>query len=93
MLVTKRKQHGEQVKTVEILILVLLFIACFFMAEFLVDHLVLYTPMQRFLARVGFQVQLYGLVYLFFDSRDISRRLRNIENRFSEESNKDSETQ
>jgi len=62
------------------------------MAEFLVDHLVLHNPFQRFLARVGFQIQLYGLVYLFFDSRDITRRIRNMENRFSEESNKDTET-
>ena len=92
MLVKKRKQHGEQVKTVEILILILLFVVCFFMAEFLVDHLVLYSPMQRFLARVGFQIQLYGIVYLLYDSRELSRRLRNIENRFSEESNKDAET-
>ncbi len=79
-------------KTVEILILILLFVVCFFMAEFLVDHLVLHSPVQRFLARVGFQIQLYGLVYLLFDSRELSRRLKNIENRFSEEGNKDTET-
>lgn len=79
-------------KTVEILTLILLFVVCFFMAEFLVDHLVLHSPVQRFLARVGFQIQLYGLVYLLFDSRELSRRLRKIENRFSEEGNKDKET-
>ena len=76
-------------KTGEILFLVLLFVICFFMAEFLVDHLVLYSPLQRLLARVGFQLQFYGLVYLIFDTRDISRRLRKMENRISEETKRD----
>ena len=66
-------------KAVEILCLTLLFIGCFLIAEFFVDHLLLESPFQRFVARIGFQLQLYGLVYLLFDTRDMSRRLRKLE--------------
>ena len=59
--------------------LVLLFIGCFLLAELIVDHLLLVSPFQRFVARVGFQVQLCVLVYLLFDARDMSRRLRRLE--------------
>lgn len=80
-------------KTVDILLLILLFVVCFYLAEFIVGHLLLYTPMQRFLARVGLQIQFYGIVYLLLDSRDKSRRLKEIENRLTDEGNKDTETQ
>ena len=66
-------------ETREILFLSLLFIFCFFITEFLVDHLLLDNSFQRFVARVGFQLQFYGLIYLLFDSRDISRRIKKLE--------------
>ena len=66
-------------ETREILLLILLFLCCFFITEFLVDHLLLDNPFQRFIARVGFQILFYGFVYLLFDSRDISRRIKKME--------------
>jgi len=70
---------GGPVKAFEIVCLTLLFIGCFLIAEFFVDHLLLESPFQRFVARIGFQLQLYGLVYLLFDSHDLARRLRKLE--------------
>lgn len=71
-------------KTFEIFCLALMFILCFLWAEVMVDHLMIDNPFIRFVARVGFQLQLYGLVYLLFDSRDISRRLRLLEKHCNE---------
>ena len=71
-------------KSVEILCLTLLFIGCFLIAEFFVDHLLLESPFQRFVARVAFQLLFYGLVYLLFDTRDMSRRLRKLEELLAE---------
>ncbi|MBN1291390.1 MAG: hypothetical protein JXB48_06080 [Candidatus Latescibacteria bacterium] len=79
-------------KTKEILILVLLFVAGFYMAEFFVDHLVLHSPVQRFIARIGFQLQFYGLIYLLFDTRDMSRKIKNIEHYISEEESKENDS-
>jgi len=72
------------VKTKEVFFLTMLFVFGFFMAEFLVNHLLLFNPLQRFIARVGIQFMFYGLIYLLFDSRDISRRLNRIEHHIPE---------
>ena len=56
-----------------------MFVLGFFLAEFIVDHLLLYRPLHRFIARVAFQLQYYGLVYLIYDTREMSRKLRRIE--------------
>ncbi len=66
-------------KAIEIVYLTLLFIGCFLVAELIVGHLLLENPFQRFVARVAFQLLFYGLVYLLFDTRDMSRRLRKME--------------
>ena len=65
--------------TKEILCLTLLFILCFMITEFLVGLLFLQSPILRFFVRIGFQIQLYSLLYLFFDSFDITGRLKKLE--------------
>ena len=65
--------------TKEILCLTLLFILCFMITEFFVGQLSLHSPIQRFFVRVGFQIQFYSLIYLFFDSFDITGRLTKFE--------------
>ncbi|MCE5249299.1 hypothetical protein LLG96_03680 [bacterium] len=80
-------------KTREVFYLTVLFVFGFFMSEFFVDHLVLFSPLQRFIARVGIQLVFYGLIYVWFDSRDISRRINRIEQEISEEHPGDGENQ
>ena len=65
--------------TKEILCLTLLFIFCFMITEFLVGQLFLYSAIQRLFVRVGFQIQFYSLIYLFFDSFDITGRIKKLE--------------
>ncbi len=67
----------------EIIQIILCILVGLLMVEFFVDHLALYGTFQRFVLRVGFQVQLFLLIYLFFDSRDNSRRLNALERRFA----------
>lgn len=73
----------RKVKTREIIQITLCILAGLVMVEFFVDHLALYGTFQRFVLRVGFQIQLFLLIYLFFDSRDNSRRLNALERRFA----------
>ena len=70
---------GVFVKPLEILILTLLFIGGFFYAEIIVHSMLPASPIHRFLMRVGLQLQFYATIYLFFETRDISGRLRKIE--------------
>ena len=65
--------------TKEILCLTLLFIACFMITEFFVGQLFLHSPVQRFFIRIGFQIQFYSLIYLLFDSFDITGRIKKLE--------------
>ena len=69
----------------EIILITLLVITGFLMADFLVDHLMLQGVFQRFVMRIGFQAQFFILIYLFFDLRDNSRRLQRLERRFARE--------
>lgn len=72
-------------KAIEIVYLTLLFIGCFLVAELIVGGLLLLeSPFQRFVVRVAFQLLFYGMVYLFFDTRDMSRRLRKMEELLAE---------
>ena len=66
-------------KPLEILILTLLFIGGFFYAEVIVHSMMPASPIHRFLVRVGIQMQFYATIYLFFETRDISGRLRKME--------------
>ena len=70
-------------KSGEIIIITLLVVAGFLMADLLVDKIILQSADQRFLMRIGFQAQFYVIIYLFFDLRDSSRRLRVLERRFA----------
>ncbi len=67
----------------EIVMITLWVIAVFVMTEFIVNHIMLYGTFQRFVMRICFQIQLLALVYLFFNSRDNSRRLRLLEIHFA----------
>ena len=69
-------------KSGEIISITLLVIAGFCMANFLVEHLYLQSVYLRFLLRIGFQVQFLVLIYLFFESRDNSQRLKKLEKHF-----------
>ncbi|HDY88193.1 MAG TPA: hypothetical protein ENH82_08785 [bacterium] len=70
-------------KTREIIQITLCILASLLMVEFFVNYLVPYGTFQRFMLRAGFQIQLFLLIYLFFDSRDNSRRLNVLERRFA----------
>lgn len=63
----------------EILILTLFFIGGFFYAEIIVDSMLPSSPMHRLLVRIGLQLQFYATVYLFFETRDLSGRLKKME--------------
>lgn len=63
----------------EIILITLCVIASFLMAEFFIVNLVFHGAFQRLVLRVGFLSQILVLIYLFFDSRDISNRLTVLE--------------
>jgi len=68
-------------KPTEIFIVTLLVILGFVVANFFIDHLYVRGVFERFALRVVFQAQFLALIYLFFESRDISRRLKTLESR------------
>lgn len=70
-------------KPSEIILISLLVIVGFLMADFLVNRLVLQGAFQRFVLRVGLQVQFYALIYFFFETRECSRRANELENNLS----------
>ena len=61
------------------------------MADFLVNQLDVEGAFLRFVIRVGFQAQFIILLYLFFEARDNSRRLRKLEEHSSGECQTDAE--
>ena len=74
-----------KMRSEEIILIALLVIGSFLIAEFIVNHFIFIGALQRFIMRVGFQAQFFVLIYLFFDSRDNSRRVRLLERRFMRE--------
>jgi len=76
-------------KSGEIFLFVVLFILGFFLTEFIVNRMVLYSPFNRFVARLGFQLLFYSFIYLLFDSHDISQKHHNGENDSTENEAKD----
>jgi hypothetical protein len=69
------------VKSKEIIIITLLVFVGFLIADYLVDNFMIHGADQRFIIRLGFQASFFILIYLFFDSRDNSQRLRKLERR------------
>ena len=69
----------------EIILITLLVIVGFVMTEFIINHLIFTGALQRFIMRIGFQIQFFVLIYLFFNSRDNSRRVRVLEKCFMRE--------
>ena len=72
-------------KPIEIILISVLVIISFLMADFLVNQLEVEGAFLRFVIRVGFQAQFFILIYLFFEARDNSRRLRELEEHSSGE--------
>ena len=66
----------------EIIEITLCVVASFSLAQLFVNQFVMHGAFQRFVMRIGFQVQLFVLIYLFFYSRDISQKLSELEKRF-----------
>lgn len=79
------RKNGGQVKAREIILIGVLFFAGFLVSEFLIEHMVFDTPLQRLIARIVFQAEFYLIVYLLFALRDAGRRLRFIETLYSRE--------
>lgn len=67
------------VKAREILLITLLVVVGFVMSDVIAQRLALYSSLQRFGMRLGFMLLFMAVIYLFFDSRDTSRRLRRLE--------------
>ncbi len=80
-----RRKSGGQVKSREIFLIGVLFFAGFLVSEFLIEHMVFESPLQRLMARIIFQAQFYLTVYLLFALRDTGRRIRLIEALYSRE--------
>ena len=78
-------------KPIEIILISVLVIISFLMADFLVNRLEVEGAFLRFVIRVGFQAQFFILIYLFFEARDNSRRLRELEKHSSGECQTDAE--
>jgi hypothetical protein len=66
------------VKTKEILLIGILFFAGFVLLEFLIEH-IFKSPFPRLIARIVFQGQFYLILYLLFNSWDISKRMKWLE--------------
>lgn len=65
-------------RTKEILLIGILFIAGFVLLEILIEH-IFAGPFQRLIARILFQGQFYLILYLLFNSWDITKRVRWLE--------------
>lgn len=77
------ENDGDQVKTKEILLIGILFFLGFMLSEFFIEHIVFDGPVQRLIARILFQGQFYLIIYLLFNSFDLSRRVKWLELIFS----------
>jgi len=60
-------RSGEYVKTIEILLLIFLFVLCFVVTEIIVSQFFLFGAFRRFTLRVLFMVQYSLLIYFLFD--------------------------
>lgn len=74
-----REKNGGQVKAKEIVLIALLFFAGFMMSEFLIEHMMFENAVQRLLARIIIQAQIYLVMYILFNMRDIQRKVRLME--------------
>ena len=71
----------------EIILITLLVITGFIVADSLVNTIIMFGALQRFVTRIGFLAQYIALIYLIFESRDISRRVRWLEIHLSRKMN------
>lgn len=69
----------RRVKLSETVLTAILVIAGFVLSDFIVEQLYIEGALPRFFVRVGFQAQFITLIYLFFESRDLQRRLKKLE--------------
>lgn len=60
-------RSGEFVRTIEILLLILLFTLCFVLTELIITHLVIFEAFRRFLIRLLFLALYSVLIYYLFD--------------------------
>ena len=62
----------------EIITITLLVVAGFLMANLLVEHMEPMGPLNRLILRIGLQVNFFIVIYLFFQSRDNSRKISEL---------------
>ena len=79
---------GKNVKSWEIIITVFLVMAGYITADAITNQLIYQGAVERFILRVGILIPYFLLVYLFFESRDISKRIRLIEQRQTKNADK-----
>ena len=79
----KRFIYGAILKSAEIILITLFVVAALVLAGFLADSFALNSAFSRFVVRTVCQIQFLVLLYLFFELRENSRRLKEMEKHFS----------
>ncbi len=67
-------------KTVEIILILVIFIAGFVLADYLASQVMVPGNAVRLVVRLVLLCQIIALIYLVFDGRDSARRIKQLEN-------------